>query len=555
MKVASTLSRPARQPVTGRQPVSLASTSVAVIALFVTAVSVSWVAVLDASLAWAAAGLSAVALGARITGSRARWLALALIPVSALTASAIVPFEGRYIPMLLLTGALLVSMRRRVGAAVVLLHQLPRPYLASILAYLGWAGIVTVSSVSIGEVQYLVGMVATLGAGLVATPMLISSEAGMRKLFGVVAISASALLASGLVLAALGGVTLFGRAVGVYFIEELVLFGTPTGIVFPQNYGPFVGPATEPLAFAIATSTYLAATARGRAQWAWWAVALFCLIGLVSSFSREGILMAALATGTVATGYLIRGRVVGGAIVLTGVLVLILVGSLTGAVGVLGRLDLVRAWYGPDAARVLMNPVIADRGKVPTGTVGTVDGPPPSSVPTTQPPAAAPELEVIELKTTGSFQARLSLWKAAYLAALEAPLTGYGLGSNADAIVPYLQGEDARLRGASVHSTVMRMLVELGVPGLLTYLAVMAVAVWLVVLAIRRVPSAVVLPLAGIVIASLAHQLFGTLLLGGLTYGSYVFVVALGLLTQSVARRRRVLSRSEARRTSHPSAA
>jgi hypothetical protein len=106
-----------------------------------------------------------------------------------------------------------------------------------------------------------------------------------------------------------------------------------------------------------------------------------------------------------------------------------------------------------------------------------------------------------------------------------------------------------------VHSTVMRMLVELGVPGLLAYLAVMAVAVWLVALAIWRVPSGVVLPLAGIVIASLAHQLFGTLLLGGLTYGSYVFVVALGLLTAFVARHRRVHPGTEARRTPHRSAA
>ena len=553
MKATSTLSRPAGRPVTGRRPARLESTWIAVIALFVAALITAWLAELDTRLAWLAAGVLAIALGAVLTGSRARWLALALIPVSGLTASAIVPFEGRYIPMLLLTGALLVAMRRRVGAAVVHLRQLPRPYLVSILAYLGWAGVVTVSSVSLGEVQYLAGIVATLGAGLVATPILISSEAGKRKLFGVVSISASALLVSGLVLAAVGGVTLFGRAVGVYFIEELVLFGTPTGIVFPQNYGPFVGPATEPLAFAIATSSYLAATAHGRTRWAWWAVAVFCLFGLASSFSREGILMAALATGTVASGYLIRGRVVPGAIVLTGALVLFLVGSLTGAIGVLGRLDLVRAWYGPDAVGVLMNPVIADRGKVPTGPVGS--GPQPSGVPTIQPPTALPELEVIELKTSGSFQARLSLWKAAYLAAVEEPLTGYGLGSNADAIVPYLQGEDARLRGASVHSTVMRMLVELGVPGLLAYLAVLGVAVWLVTLAIWRAPNGVVLPLAGIVIASLAHQLFGTLLLGGLTYGSYVFVVALGLLTGSVARHRRVDSATEARRTSHRSAA
>ena len=197
------------------------------------------------------------------------------------------------------------------------------------------------SSVSLGEVQYLAGIVATLGAGLVATPIFISSEAGKRNVFGVVSISASALLISGLILAALGGVTLFGRAVGVYFFEELVLFGTPTGIVFPQNYGPFVGPATEPLAFAIATSTYLQRPPRTAVPAGFggrWRFSAYSGSRIRSAAKASS--MATLATGTVASGYLIRGRVVPGAIVLTGVLVLFLVGSLTGAIGVLGRLDL-----------------------------------------------------------------------------------------------------------------------------------------------------------------------------------------------------------------------
>lgn len=535
----STLRQTARRPLSERQTGGAVPTYAAVIGLFATALVTSWLAAFDPRVAWAAAGFLAIVIGVTLTGTRTRWLALALIPVSMLTSSAIVPFEGRYIPMILLTGALLLAMRGRVGAAMRFVQQYPRTLVVSVVAYLAWAAVVTISSVSIGEIQYLGGMVATLGVALVATPILISSEAGIRRLFAVVTISAVTLLASGLVLAALGGITIFGRSVGVYFIEELVLAGRPTGIVFPQNYGPFVGPATEPLAFAIATSSYLAATARGRARWAWWALGAFCLLGLTSSFSREGILMAALATATVAFGWFLVGRGVSGGLIFTGVLVLFLAGTLTGAIGVLGRLDLVRAWYGGDAVATLMNPVIADRGRVPVEPTGPGDGPGPIATPGAGPNAppgtGAPIPDVIELKTTGSFQARLSLWQAAFRASLEAPLLGYGLGSNADVIVPYLQGEDARLRGASVHSTVMRMLVELGIPGLVAYLAVIAAAIWLAARSVWRGPG-VILPLAGIVIASLAHQLFGTLLLGGLTYGSYMFAVALGYVARSAAR-------------------
>lgn len=515
-----------------------ASSSAIVVLLVATALVTSWLAAFDARVGWAIAAVVAIVLGAISTGTRASWIALALIPVSALTASAIVPMEGRYIPVVLVTGALLVAMRDRVGAGAVLARQLPRGFVVSVLAYLGWAAVVTLVSVSTGGLQYLGGMVATLAAAMVATPILLSSEIGLRRLFAVIAISGVSLVVSGLVLAGVGGVTIFGRSVGVYFIEELVFLGMRTGIVFHQNYGPYVGPATETLAFAIVASSYLASTTRGRARWAWWAIAAFCLFGLTSTFSREGLLMAALATASVAFGCLIRRQVAPGGLVLTGVLVLLLVGTITATIGVLGRMDLVRAWYGEDAVAILMNPVIADRGQIPLETGEPAEAPG-EIVPSIPHSAIGPIPDVIELKTTSSFQARLSLWKAAYRASMQAPIFGHGLGSNSDAIVPYLLGGDARLRGASVHSTFLRMLVELGIPGLLTYLVVVAVAIWLAVKAIWHVPHGVALPLAGIVIASVAHQLFGTLLLGGLTYGSYMFAVALGLLARATSSQER----------------
>jgi len=533
----------------------------AVILLLAGALAASWVAVFDARLAWAVAAIGAIAIGVVATGTRARWIALSLIPASLLTESAIVPFDGRYIPVLMLAGALGVALRSRTGAAFEFARLLPRWFVVAIGAYLAWALVATLATISFGELEYVAGIVVTLGAAFVATPMLLTSDLGLKRVFMIISVSGAALLIFGLVLAAGGGITLLGRAVGVYFITEIVVFGMPTGIVFPQNYGPFLGPATEYLAFAIATSAYLGATAEGRRRWLLWAIALFCVVGLVSTFSREGILMAALATGTIALGTYLRGQVLRGVIALSAVLVVILAVTISGAVTVLGRMDLVRAWYGPDAVATLLNPVIADRGvvqHVPSpggspatggGGAGGADGGSGGGGDSGVEVPVVPDLpDVVELKTTSSFEARLALWHAAYVASMKAPVFGHGLGSNADAVVPFLQGSDARLRGASVHSTVMRMLVELGIPGLLSYLAVMAGAVWLVLRAIWRTPREAALPLAGIVIASLAHQLFGTLLLGGLTYGSYSFAVALGLLAWIVANptRRSVESRRPA---------
>ena len=216
-----------------------------------------------------------------------------------------------------------------------------------------------------------------------------------------------------------------------------------------------------------------------------------------------------------------------------------------------------------------MNPVITDAGEVPAGKRATGGGVRPERQPHRRPDAGKPGprrhgRSAVEAHP-GRDRAEVDgvvrrpgcrSWRAAWLSLRWRPRSSVtASGANADAIVPFLQGEDARLRGASVHSTVMRMLVELGVPGLLIYLALIAVTIWLCRPAVWRVPNAVVLPLVGIVGASLAHQLFGTLLLGGLTYGSYVFVVALGLLTASVARHRRVHPGTEARRTQHRSAA
>ena len=64
----------------------------------------------------------------------------------------------------------------------------------------------------------------------------------VREIVATVTLVGVVIVLSGIVLALIGSVTLYGGSVGLYFITEATLLGHPTGIVFLQDYGPFVGP-------------------------------------------------------------------------------------------------------------------------------------------------------------------------------------------------------------------------------------------------------------------------------------------------------------------------
>ena len=150
-------------PIGGRALVGEFEWIVPLLILITVAFGASWIAVVDPRPAWAAGGVGAIVLGTILTGTRSRWIALSLIPASLLTSSAIVPFEGRYIPVLMLTAALAISLRTRAPAALVFLRQLPRPFVVTVSIYLAWAAIATVVSISFTDLEYLGGMAATLG--------------------------------------------------------------------------------------------------------------------------------------------------------------------------------------------------------------------------------------------------------------------------------------------------------------------------------------------------------------------------------------------------------
>jgi O-antigen ligase len=151
-------------------------------------------------------------------------------------------------------------------------------------------------------------------------------------------------------------------------------------------------------------------------------------------------------------------------------------------------------------------------------------------------PAGPDTPATVDLKSGSSFQARLTLWQASLDATAERPVTGHGLGTVADAIAPHLTGPDARLRGVTPHSGYLRVAVELGVPGLLIQIAITLVAIWLAVVAVFGHGTPVRALVAGILAAILVHQVFGTILFGGFSFGNFMFALAVGLLATLAGR-------------------
>lgn len=492
----------------------------AVAALVALLLSLSAIAVIAGSLpAWGAAAIFALMLGwwGRVEPARTRLLVLAAVPATALTGSAIVPTESRYVPALVMLGASVISsLGHWRDLAQAARRAMPVDLSAVVLAYLLWIIVATAAAPSSIGVQYVAGTVAALSVGLVVSPWLLDQTGGRRAFVELVALLGPIFVVFGLAVFLLRGIALFGNEVGLYFISELVVLGWRSGLVFVQNYGPFAGPSADILAFAVVGATWLFLVSGGRRRAGWAIVLVTSLLTLVATFSREGMLMASIGLAVVFVGLHRTGRREPAVLLVSVALAGLALASAAGLIGVTGRLDLVERWYGEQGVAVLMDPDVAHRGRERPDTVPGTDRP------------AFPEL--VELKTTSSFQARLALWGAALEAARARPWFGYGLGSNADAIAPYLEGTDARLVGAQTHSTPLRMLVETGIVGLAIYVAFLLVVARMILVLLFEGEHGALLPVAGCLAGILFHQLFGTLLLGGLSFGSYAFVAAAGLV-------------------------
>ena len=502
---------------------------------------------------WILSVILALAVGWFVKPAQRNALVLTLIPATLLTNSAIVPHSGRYVPAITVIGALLIASRAEWPGLVSRIRALPPALLWLLLAYVAWMGVTTLTSTQRGtSATYVFGSAVTLGVAFLVIPSLANRSELVRQIVATVAITGAVIVLSGLVLALIGSLSIYGGSVGLYFITEATVLGHPTGLVFLQDYGPFVGPETTPLGLGLAGSIYLFATTLSRWRMLWVATGVIVFLGLLSTFSREGWLIVLIVCGALAVFGRRGSPMARPMIAVALVMLVVFAAGITNVIGVNGRLDLTAAWYGPNASSVLLNPNPGNRGEAQTPGSTSSGGGTPSQRSLSQPCVAVEASGTssstsVQLKGTSSLFARLCLWEAAARAIAHRPLFGFGPGTGTQAIVPYFNGLGAGLIGATTHDTYLRVGVEMGVPGLLIYLALTAFAVWVAIGCLRTRQDRAQNILAASILAISVAELTDTLLFGGLSFPGFWLAMCVGLLAVRPAEQgERVLDRAGA---------
>ena len=489
---------------------------------------------------WLVSGAAAVLAGLLIKAQQRRLLVLTLIPATLLTNSNLVPHNGRYVPAVTVLIALLVASRADVGRIATHVRVLPKWLVRVLVAYFLWMVLTALTSTA-KEVSfaYVVGSVVTLTIAFLVIPSIAHRSRLLEEIVATLVLTGVVIVVSGVLLALAGSIQLYGKSVGLYFITEATLLGHPTGLIFLQDYGPFVGPETTPLALGLAGVLYLRSVSEGRMRLAWNAAGLILLLGLLSTFSREGWLIVVLTCLALSIPGRSASRIARPALVTSLVMLVIFSAGITNVLGVIGRMDLTADWYGPHAASVLLNPNPTTRGESgsspPTSSPGTqvtqrtleapcvaVESPGAQTGTTTNP--------TVELKGSSSLLARLCLWETAARAIAHSPIFGYGPGTGSTAIIPFFLGKGAGVVGATTHDTYLRVGVEMGVPGIAIYLALTGIAAWLALACLRRSRVGAEMVLAASVLAITVAELTDTLLFGGLSFPGFWLAMAVGLL-------------------------
>ncbi len=498
------------------------------------------VAAIGGSVAWALA-LGAAAVAVLLGWNRPVLLAFALLPVTLLTATGLVPDAGRYHAT-----AVVAAPLAALGAWAVVRGRVhvvrPSVTLTTVLvAYVAWCAVTTLASTArLSSAVYLAGIIVTL-ALVYAAPAFLSDRAAARGVLVVVAALGLGCAAIGLMLAA-GPMVLFGRPVGQYEILELTLLGNPTGVVFLRSIGPFLASNGQGIniALALIALAALRAGTSGRAR-ALLAVGVAAvLVALLDSLSRNGWLLAALGLAIVALPDLRRRRP-SLAVASTAIITLALVLLLGNLVGADRRTDLMTARYGaagPTVSADLSAPP-------PAAPSASPRSPTPSPAPSRSPasttsPNKTPVPAAHEAARGGSsLTGRLELWGASITAIRQRPILGWGLGQDIEAIAPWVP---PALTGLTSHSTWLRSAVETGIPGLVALLAWVAVSGALIVRRLRGDPGALDDPIrlafVGSFVGLTAAATFDTFLLGGVTfmniYWALSAVLAAGVLARPV---------------------
>jgi O-antigen ligase len=163
-------------------------------------------------------------------------------------------------------------------------------------------------------------------------------------------------------------------------------------------------------------------------------------------------------------------------------------------------------------------------------------------------PDWARRLEELSLRGGGGLSGRQFLWSASWDAIKARPVSGYGPGTDVIAIQPYLHGPGLTYLGLSSHSTWLRAGVEMGLPGLVLLIAVIAASGLVFVRRLKLGPptrpralrasnlptgwggESVELVWPALLAGMLPAMTFEAFLLGGVTLSSLYLALALGMM-------------------------
>ena len=473
------------------------------------------------------AGLVGTVGGVTLGRRRPEAVVLALMISTVLLGSPVVTSDGRYLPALACMVAILIALGLRLATGEPL--RMPHRWVAILLiAYVVIATIATVTSIDPRlSATYLAGIIASLGIAFVAIPTLLSTATARLAFVLTAGVIGLALAASSVLLWILGPLRIVDQPIGIYLVTELRIGDMLTGVIVPRAAGPYITPGYQALNLAIGLFSLIAIrpiVGRGR-LWLDLGIALVVLATLLT-MSRGGWLVAATGClviiairGVEASrsgGSLRNGRWLDRSAVASMLVVGVMLGLLL--VNVLGadaRYDLAMARYGNAAAGSLEEELVT--------------GPPPVGSPGGPAPVATPA----PVRGGADSTSRGSIWSASLAAIAARPLTGYGPGANAEALVPYLTGPNEVYRGLTSHSTWLRTALEMGIPALV-FLIGIVLAAGVVVLRDLRRNRYLAEPWSAALIASaialVVGQLTETLLLGGLTFASLYWATAIGIL-------------------------
>lgn len=476
-------------------------------------------------LRWAAlVGLvGGLGAGILVTAPALVPIALALLPASFVVSSELLPYEARYLPIAFLAVALSVGVVRGLRSGAVRPRVPPLWVTVALGAYAAWAAVSTVTSIDRStSVVYLVGIGGSFALAFVLVPTALADRSARLVAAGFAALAAATVLGSA-VLALTGPFTLFGRYPGLFEIEELTILGHPLGVVLPRATSVFSTPGYPGLALAVGLCALLPFRSgeRRAVRWLVDLALVGVLVALFVMFGRSGWLAAAVGAGAYAVVELSFGRVDRIALALSAVLFLALALLTLDILGANLRYDVAVERYGPTLAATL--PGGSAYVASPEGDGGSA---PPSS--------GDSGSDGVQFRGGTDLSGRLLLWKAS-LSAIEArPLTGSGPGTNPDALLPYLTGQGARHQGQTSHNTWLRTAVELGIPGLLAFVAFGLAAAWAALSRFRRGPRGSDDRFAAALVAAwlaiLVAQGFDAFFLGGLSYPGFAWTLAIGVV-------------------------